>query len=318
MVPGDRHEVVHGGLPRRARRDPAGRPAPYRRDRAGPTGYGSSPGRMCATGLPVLVEVDGSSYDTATRVRDLDPGLPIVDDLERIEGVVNSIADALDAPWLESLRNSSRSRRLSPAAFRFQLVEHARAADACVGAARRHRAPHRAGRGRVRVSEASPAACCWDRPTRSPVWPAASGCGCPLASVTVVDPQAAAERYVVPAGPAAAAQSGWTEEMARDHLADPIMVGTMMPPAGRGRRQASRGRGATTTAATVRPLLPILGTRARQPPGCRRCSSCAWPTRSSSTATAPSNLTQTPKTWPTSPSRAPPQRGPSASIPGSR
>ena len=49
----------------------------------------------CATGLPVLV-VDDDSYETATRVHDLDPGLPI-DDLERIEGVVDNIADALDA-----------------------------------------------------------------------------------------------------------------------------------------------------------------------------------------------------------------------------
>ncbi len=84
----------------------------------------------CATGLPILV-VDDGSYETATRVRDLDPGLPI-DDLERIEAVMDSIADALDESWLESLRNSSRSRRLSPAAFRYQLVELARAADACV------------------------------------------------------------------------------------------------------------------------------------------------------------------------------------------
>jgi phosphate acetyltransferase len=71
-----------------------------------------------------LVVVPGDRHDVVM-------GLPI-DDLERIEGVVNSIADALEASWLESLRSSSRSRRLSPAAFRFQLVEHARAADACV------------------------------------------------------------------------------------------------------------------------------------------------------------------------------------------
>ena len=61
-----------------------------------------------ATGLPVLV-VDDDSYQTATRVDGLDPGLP-VDDLERIEGVVENIADALDTSWLESLRKSSRSR----------------------------------------------------------------------------------------------------------------------------------------------------------------------------------------------------------------
>jgi BioD-like phosphotransacetylase family protein len=44
----------------------------------------------CATGLPILV-ADGDSYETATRVHALDPGLPI-DDLERIEGMVDSIA----------------------------------------------------------------------------------------------------------------------------------------------------------------------------------------------------------------------------------
>ena len=83
-----------------------------------------------ATGLPILV-ADYDSYETANRVRAVDPGLP-VDDLERIDGVVNAIADALDEAWLESLRGPARSRRLSPAAFRYQLVERARAADACV------------------------------------------------------------------------------------------------------------------------------------------------------------------------------------------
>ena len=83
-----------------------------------------------AAGLPILV-VDDDSYRTATRVGDLDPGLP-VDDLERIEAVVDNIADALDLSWLESLPSSTRSRRLSPAAFRYRLAELARAADACV------------------------------------------------------------------------------------------------------------------------------------------------------------------------------------------
>src|SRR6202035_4700681 len=83
-----------------------------------------------ATGLPILV-VDDSSYETATRVRDLDQGLPI-DDLERIEAVTDTIADALDASWLASLTASARSHRLSPAAFRYHLVEQASDADACL------------------------------------------------------------------------------------------------------------------------------------------------------------------------------------------
>ena len=73
--------------------------------------------------------VEPDSYQTATRVRDLDPGLP-ADDLDRIEGVTNTIADALNASWLQSLPSPARPRRLTPAAFRYQLVEQARAADA--------------------------------------------------------------------------------------------------------------------------------------------------------------------------------------------
>jgi hypothetical protein len=109
-----------------------------------------------------LAPLDDSSYETATRVRDLDPGLPI-DDLERIEGVVDSIADALDASWLEALRSSSRSRRLSPAAFRYQL---ARAAGARVVLHEGTGVSHRAGRGRVRRAR--------DRPQR-PVGSAGPG-----------------------------------------------------------------------------------------------------------------------------------------------
>ena len=64
-------------------------------------------------------------------MRDLDPGLP-ADDVDRVEGVTNTIADALNASWLESLPSPARPRRLTPAAFRYQLVEQARAADALI------------------------------------------------------------------------------------------------------------------------------------------------------------------------------------------
>ena len=74
-----------------------------------------------ATGPPILV-VDDSSYETARQVRDLDQGLPI-DDLDRIEAVTGTIADALDATWLASLTASARARRLNLAAFRYHLVE---------------------------------------------------------------------------------------------------------------------------------------------------------------------------------------------------
>ena len=215
-----------------------------------------------ATGLPVLV-VDDDSFETATRVGDLDPGLP-VDDLERIEGVTDSIADALDASWLESLPGSSRPRRLSPAAFRYRLDELARAADACVvlpeGTEPRtlQAAVACAERGVARSVLLGPP---------DQVAGLTRGLGLRLPDgITVVDPRAVAERYVAPLA-RLRARRGWTDDVARDHLADPIMVGTMMLQ--QGEVDGMVAGAVHSTAATVRPALQILGTR----PGSRLVSS---------------------------------------------
>jgi phosphate acetyltransferase len=215
-----------------------------------------------ATGLPILVG-DDDSYQTATLIGDLDPGLP-VDDQERIEGVTDSIADALDAPWLESLPGSTRSRRLSPAAFRYRLVEMARAADACVvlpeGTEPRivQAAVTCAERGIARsVLLGSPEEVA--RLTRSLGLRLPDG-------VTVIDPQGVAERYVAPLAELRQ-HRGWTEEIAREHLGDPIVVGTMMLQ--QGEVDGMVAGAVHTTSATVRPALQILGTM----PGSRLVSS---------------------------------------------
>ena len=54
------------------------------------------------------------------------------------------------------------------------------------------------------------------------------------------------------------------------------------------------------TADTIRPAFEIIRTGTRTSRSPRRCSSCAWPTGSSSTATARSTPTRTPRSWPTS------------------
>jgi len=102
--------------------------------------------------------------------------------------------------------------------------------------------------------------------------------------VTVVDNRAVAERYVAPLAELRR-RRGWTEEMARDHLADPIMVGAMMLQ--QGEVDGMVAGAVHTTAATVRPALQILGTR----PGRRLVSSVFFmclPGQVSSTAIAPS------------------------------
>jgi phosphate acetyltransferase len=218
--------------------------------------------RTTFTGLPVLL-VQPDSYEIATRVRDLDPGLP-PDDVDRIEGVTNNVADALNASWLQSLASPARPRRLTPAAFRYQLVEQARTAHALIVL------PEGAEPRTVRA-----AVTCADRgivrslllgdPDEITAQARHLGLRLPP-GVEILDPRTVAERYVAPLAELRR-HKGWTEEVAREHLADPITVGTMMLRQGEVDGLVS---GAVhTTAATVRPALQILGAK----PGVRLVSS---------------------------------------------
>jgi phosphate acetyltransferase len=261
VVPGDRHEVIM---------------AAYLTELSGThlagllltTGTATDPRiseltrATAAIGLPVLLVAD-DSYQTATRVRDLDPGLP-VDDLERIKGVTDNIADALDPFWLESLNGASRSRRLSPAAFLYQVTELAHTADALVVLP--EGTEPRTIRAAVACAERRIARCLLLGPPAE-VAAQAGRLGLRLpAGVTVLDPQAVAERYVAPLA-ALRRHKGWTEDVAREHLADPVMVGTMMLPQDEVDGLVS---GAVhTTASTVRPALQIIGPK----PGARLVSS---------------------------------------------
>jgi phosphate acetyltransferase len=215
-----------------------------------------------AAGLPVLL-VEDDTYHTATRVRDLDPGLP-VDDTERIDSVTDTIADALDPSWLESLTGASRSRRLSPAAFRYQLTEQARAAGALVVLP--EGTEPRTIRAAVACAERRIARCLLlGSPDKVAVRAGRLGLRLPE-GVTVLDPQAVAERYVAPLAELRR-HKGWTEDVAREHLADPVTVGTMMLQ--RGEVDGLVSGAVHTTASTVRPALQVIGPK----PGARLVSS---------------------------------------------
>ncbi|KEQ19113.1 phosphate acetyltransferase [Endozoicomonas numazuensis] len=82
--------------------------------------------RAFATGLPVLMTED-DSYTTATRLDRMSNELPL-DDLERIEKVMNTIAENLNNRWFKQHCQSLAERRLSPPAFRYTLVQQAKAA----------------------------------------------------------------------------------------------------------------------------------------------------------------------------------------------
>ncbi|EJS90576.1 phosphate acetyltransferase, partial [Pasteurella multocida subsp. multocida str. Anand1_cattle] len=81
-----------------------------------------------STGLPVF-RVEGNTWQTALALQSFNLEVP-VDDKERIEKIKHYISDLLDSNFIDSLAAaSSRLRRLSPPAFRFQLTELARQAQ---------------------------------------------------------------------------------------------------------------------------------------------------------------------------------------------
>ncbi len=79
-----------------------------------------------ATGLPVMC-VPSDSYSTATFIPRMNTEVPI-DDVERIESGMNHVASQISREWIESLTALRREIRMSPAAFRYRLVQLAREA----------------------------------------------------------------------------------------------------------------------------------------------------------------------------------------------
>lgn len=78
-------------------------------------------------GLPVL-SVQTGSYDTATNLNRMNKEIP-VDDRERAEKVTDFVAEHLDHDALRTRCGTLRELRLSPPAFRFQLVQRAQQAN---------------------------------------------------------------------------------------------------------------------------------------------------------------------------------------------
>ena len=260
VVPGDRHEVIMAAC--LASMNGTGLAALLLSGGVRPDPQVWALARTAAAGLPVLL-VQPDSYQTAALVRDMDPGLP-ADDTERLEGMTDTIADALNASWLQSLPGPARPRRLSPAAFRYQLVERARVTHARIVLP--EGAEPRTMRAAVECARRGIARCLLlGDPDEVAAQARHLGLRLPE-GVTVLDPRTVAERYVAPLTELRR-HKGWTEEVAREHLADPVTLGTMMLSQGEADGLVS---GAVhTTAATVRPALQILGPK----PGSRLVSS---------------------------------------------
>lgn len=216
-----------------------------------------------ATELPVLTTAAGA-FDTAAAISRLNLEIPL-DDRERLQATMSTVANGIEQAWLDQLAGAKRERRLSPPAFRYALIERARAA-----------------KKRIVLPEGTEprtlkaAAICHEKGIAQcvllgvpdEVRGAADKAGVKLpASVEIVDHRALLDEFI-PVLCELRKKKGLTPEQAREALLDTIMPGTLMVKLGKVDGLVS---GAVhTTAHTISPALQII----KCAPGMSLASSC--------------------------------------------
>jgi phosphate acetyltransferase len=213
-------------------------------------------------GLPVLT-VASNSYDTATNLNRMNKEIPI-DDRERAELVTEFVASHIDHEWLHQRCGSVRERHLSPAAFRYQLVKQAQAAN------KRIVLPEGCEPRTVQaaaICQARGIARCVLLAKPAEVEAVAQALGIELpAGLEIIDPDQVREQYVAPMVELRKGKN-LNAPMAEQQLEDPVVLGTMMLALDQVDGLVS---GAIhTTANTIRPALQLIKTA----PGYRLVSS---------------------------------------------
>ncbi|MFC3606636.1 phosphate acetyltransferase [Stutzerimonas tarimensis] len=212
---------------------------------------------LCKTafeaGLPVA-NVNSGSFDTATSLANLNRETP-ADDIERASRVTDFIARHLHPDYLQDRCSVPRELRLSPPAFRYQLVKRAQEAN------KRIVLPEGDEPRTIRA-----AAICQERGIArcvllakpEAVQSVAREQGIQLpAGLEILDPDSIANRYVEPMCEMRKAK-GLSPEDAREQLKDTVVLGTMMLALDEVDGLVS---GAVhTTANTIRPALQLIKT----------------------------------------------------------
>ncbi|HTP25960.1 MAG TPA: phosphate acetyltransferase, partial [Anaeromyxobacteraceae bacterium] len=193
----------------------------------------------------------------------MNPTIP-VDDLERIEASMNWVADRIESSWLDSVAGTPRAPRLSPPAFRYRLVQVARAANKRIVLPEGNE-PRTVAAAAIVQARGIARCVLMGNPDEIREVAAKQGVALPR-TVELLDPAEVAPQYVAPLVERRRAK-GMTAELALSELSDPIMVGTMMMALGEADGLVS---GAVhTTAHTIRPALQVIKTA----PGCSLVSS---------------------------------------------
>jgi len=215
--------------------------------------------QLCAqafqTGIPLLL-VPQSSFHTAAKVAAM-PAEVAIDDLDLIDQAMDHVANHLDSAWLQQRCAIERKPRLSPAAFRYQLIQQA---------ARQQRVivlpegdEPRTVMAAQQCQQRGIAHCILlGHPDK--IHQLATSQGIELdEGVEIINPDLVRQRYVE-AMVALRQHRGMSSQMAEDQLQDRVVLGTMMLALGEVDGLVS---GAShTTANTVRPAFQLIGTHA--------------------------------------------------------
>ncbi|VXC78965.1 phosphate acetyltransferase [Pseudomonas sp. 8Z] len=206
-----------------------------------------------ASGLPVMT-VSTGSYDTATNLNRMNKEIP-VDDRERAQKVSDFVAGHIDHDWLANRCDTPRELRLSPPAFRYQLVQRAKAA------AKRIVLPEGSEPRTVQaaaICQARGIARCILLAKPDDVHAVARAQGIELPpGLEILDPDLIRGRYVEPMVELRKGK-GLNAPMAEAQLEDTVVLGTMMLALDEVDGLVS---GAVhTTANTIRPALQLIKT----------------------------------------------------------
>lgn len=205
-------------------------------------------------GLPIF-RVEGTTWQTGLNLYSFSLEVP-VDDKERIDAIKQFVSDKFQPEFIENLTSGvERARRLSPAAFRYQLTELAREAK------KRIVLPEgdepRTVKAAALCAERGIAECVLLAPPAD-VLRVAEAQGVTLGKgITIIDPAEVRENYVARLVELRK-NKGMTEVVAREQLLDTVVLGTMMLEANEVDGLVS---GAVhTTANTIRPPMQIIKT----------------------------------------------------------
>ena len=203
--------------------------------------------------LPVMM-VESNSYTTAGLLNQMDSQVPL-DDHERIEKVLEYVADHLETKALQAQFKVSDENRLSPPAFRYELIRRSRLADKTIVLPEGDEP--RTVRAAAICHEKGIAKCVLlAKPESVRAVAEAQGVILPP-DLQIIDPASVRGKYIAPMVELRK-HKGLSAPMAEAQLEDTVVLGTMMLALGEVDGLVS---GAIhTTANTVRPALQLIKT----------------------------------------------------------